>query len=87
MPYEDFRSRVMAYLQLVSKVVEEPVRLGYRLAGDPALFTPLDSIEDFEQAMGRVVVKATNARTKPGTLVVKSLVSSRMFSLLAGLTH
>ncbi|KAG1765170.1 hypothetical protein EV702DRAFT_943726, partial [Suillus placidus] len=68
MPWEDFKSRVLAYLDSTA----EEVQLVYKFAGDTSKATHLNDAEVFSIAMNRLCHKASNARTRVIALEVKN---------------
>ncbi|KAG1777587.1 hypothetical protein EV702DRAFT_945908, partial [Suillus placidus] len=68
MPWEDFKSRVLAYLDSTA----EEVQLVYKFAGYTSKATHLNDAEAFSIAMNRLCHKASNARTQVVALEVKN---------------
>jgi hypothetical protein len=71
MPWEDFKSRVVAYLDSTTGEVQ----LMYKFAGDTNRATHLNDAEAFSIAMDWLCHKASNARTRVVALEVKNAVS------------
>jgi hypothetical protein len=59
MPWEDFKSRVVAYLDSTTGEVQ----LVYKFVGDTNRATHLNDAEAFSIAMDQLCHKASNART------------------------
>ncbi|KAG1725334.1 hypothetical protein EDB19DRAFT_1915147 [Suillus lakei] len=60
MPWEDFKSRVLAFLDSAA----DEVQLVYKFVGDNSRATQLNDVEAFSIAMDRLCHKAFNARTR-----------------------
>jgi hypothetical protein len=69
-PWEDFKSRVLAYLDSASGEVE----LVYKFAGDNGRASHLNDAQSFNGVMERLCQKASNARTRAVGLEVKNAV-------------
>ena len=67
--WEDFRRRVVGYLENGS------VKLAYKIFGDAGKPTLLETVDDYTQAMERIVQKARVARTRAVSMDVKNIVS------------
>jgi hypothetical protein len=57
--WEDFRGRVVGHLESATGAV----KLAYKILGDAGKPTILETIDDHQQAMERIVQKAKVART------------------------
>ncbi|KAG1792603.1 uncharacterized protein HD556DRAFT_1209294, partial [Suillus plorans] len=68
MPWEDFKSRVLAFLESAA----DDVQLVYKFVGDNSRATQLNDAEAFSIAMDRLCHKASNARTRVVALEVKN---------------
>ena len=69
-PWEDFKSRVLAYLDSARGEVE----LVYKFAGESGRAFHLDNAEVFASLMECLCQKASNARTRAVGLEVKNAV-------------
>jgi len=69
MPWEDFKSRVLAYLDSADSDVE----LVYKFTGDTSKASHLDNAATFRTVMECLCQKASNARTRAVGLEVKNL--------------
>jgi hypothetical protein len=72
MPWEDFKSRVLAFLDSAA----DEVQLVYKFVGDNSRATQLNDAEAFSIAMDRLCHKAFNARTRVVALEVKNAAVS-----------
>ncbi|KAG1746510.1 hypothetical protein EDB19DRAFT_1631718 [Suillus lakei] len=68
MPWEDFKSRVLAFLDSAA----DEVQLVYKFVGDNSRATQLNDAEAFSIAMDHLCHKAFNARTRVVALEVKN---------------
>ncbi|KAG1796097.1 hypothetical protein EV424DRAFT_1353305 [Suillus variegatus] len=68
MPWEDFKSRVLAFLESAA----DDVQLVYKFVGDNSRATQLNDAEAFSIAMDRLCHKVSNARTRVVALEVKN---------------
>ncbi|KAG1717969.1 hypothetical protein EDB19DRAFT_1838835 [Suillus lakei] len=68
MPWEDFKSRVLAFLDSAA----DEVQLVYKFVGDNSRATQLNDVEAFSIAMDRLCHKAFNAHTRVVALEVKN---------------
>ncbi|KAG2140763.1 hypothetical protein BD769DRAFT_1333934, partial [Suillus cothurnatus] len=73
MPWEDFKSRVVAYLDSTTGEVQ----LVYKFAGDTNRATHLNDAEAFSITMDRLCHKASNARTQVVALEVKNAITTK----------
>jgi hypothetical protein len=71
MPWEDFKSHVVAYLDSTTGEVQ----LVYKFAGDTNRATHLNDAEAFSIAMDWLCHKVSNAHTRVVALEVKNAVS------------
>lgn len=69
--WEDFQSRVLAYLDSASKEVQ----LVYKFAGDTCKASNLSDVECFKGVMEHLCQRASNARTCAVGLEIKNAVS------------
>ena len=69
--WEDFRCRAIGYLESATGAV----KLAYKIVGDAGKPTLLETIDDYQQAMERIVPKAKVARTRAVSIDVKNVVS------------
>lgn len=72
MPWEDFKSRVLAYLD---HNANEEVKLVSKMTGDSGRASHLDNAQTFSAVMEHLCQKASNARTRAVGLEVKNAVS------------
>ncbi|KAG1811050.1 hypothetical protein EV424DRAFT_1327815 [Suillus variegatus] len=72
MPWDDFKSRVLAYLN-----APEEVQLVYKFAGDNSKASHLNNAEAFGIAMDQLCHKVSNARTRVVALEVKNAAAKQ----------
>ncbi|KAG1882071.1 hypothetical protein F4604DRAFT_1536680, partial [Suillus subluteus] len=72
MPWDDFKSHVLAYLD-----APEEVQLVYNFVGDNSKASHLNNAEAFGIAMDRLCHKASNARTRVVALEVKNAAAKQ----------